>query len=137
VTLLSEQEFEARLPRLTAALQKMLLLAFPALDSRVANDMAQHARYWNYRTFEQKIRRMGRRLHVEMRSDDLRPVIDTRNELVHRMRFLQEGQEWEEFARTLLVLDRVLMGLLGYRGPYVNPVTIKRVDIEAPTDGTG
>jgi hypothetical protein len=127
-TVLPESEFSARLPRLCSALQKILLLAFPALTNESANGMAQHARFMNYRTFQQKIERTSRRLRVVLRSDDIKPVIETRNSLVHRMRFQTVGNEWVEFARTLSVLDRLLMGLLEYQGPYIDPLTLTRVD---------
>jgi hypothetical protein len=89
--------------------------------------MAQQASYWKYRTFEQKIDMAARRFGLGLRSDVLKPVIKTRNELVHRMRFQEEGKEWDECVRTLSVLDRLLMGLLGYHGPYVDPVTMTRI----------
>jgi hypothetical protein len=131
LTVLSESVFDAQLPRLRSALRGVLLLAFPLLSKNLANAMAQQASYWKYRTFEQKIDLAARRFGLVLRSDVLKPVIKTRNELVHRMRFQEEGKEWEEFARTLSVLDRLLMGLLGYHGPYVDPMTMTRIDSAA------
>jgi hypothetical protein len=51
------------------------------------------------------------------------------------MRFQAEGNEWKEFACTLSVLDRLLMGLLAYGGPYIDPVTLGRIDPGAGSNG--
>lgn len=132
MTVLPEAEFKARLPHLRAALHRVLLLAFPTLSEGRASAMAQNVSYWNYRTFGQKIELTAKRFGFILRSEQLKPVIATRNELVHRMRFQIEGDEWEEFARTLSVLDRLVMGLLEYSGPYVDPVTMARLDPTPP-----
>ena len=63
-----------------------------------------------------------------LRTDEIKPVIYTRNELVHRTMFRTKDEEWEEFVQTLSLLDRLLMGLLEYRGPSVDPRTMTRVD---------
>jgi hypothetical protein len=131
-TVMPEEVFKAQLPRVRGVLLKVLLLAFPTLSKARANAMTQNVSYWNHRTFGQKIELTAKRFGFAFPSEELKPVIATRNELVHRMKFQNEGDEWTECARTLSVLDRLLMGLLEYRGPYIDPVRMERVEPTAP-----
>ncbi len=127
-SVIDKEEYEGQIGRLCPALQRMLMLAFPTLELRTANEMAQRARYWHYRSFMEKIVRTAQRLGVVVRKDQTKPVVSTRNELAHRMQFQDEATSFEELAGTLALLDQLVMGLLQYRGPYVNALTFDRVD---------
>ena len=54
--------------------------------------------------------------NVQLNPDDIPLINRTRNDLVHRGRFATEDPN-AEFRRVLALVDRLVMGMLGYRGP--------------------
>ena len=58
-------------------------------------------------------------------------IISTRNALVHRGTFVSKAP-WDEFRLMLSIVDRLILALLEYRGPYV-----ERENFEARGTGAG
>jgi hypothetical protein len=56
---------------------------------------------------------------------EVEALAETRNELVHCAGFVTE-LPMKEFQRMQSVLDRLLLGLLGYRGPHIDANTLEK-----------
>jgi hypothetical protein len=70
---------------------------------------------------------MTSRLGFKFGSTELERFKGTRNELVHRLLFSTDDP-FREFQRILSFADRLIMGLLAYRGPYMDVETLSRVE---------
>jgi hypothetical protein len=52
---------------------------------------------------------------------EIRAFVDTRNALAHRMTFdAKKGTPYNQYAGVRHVVDRLLLGLLRYRGPFID-----------------
>jgi len=61
----------------------------------------------------------------------VRAIKETRNKLVHEGRFPERCEPWAEFQRVLSVLDRLILGMLGYTGRFVDCRTFRHMKMEA------
>jgi hypothetical protein len=122
---MDNQAFQEALGRLRRGISALLCLAFPSLSKRDANLMTEHLRGFNYTTFKRRLWAAAAKFGVHLDQADVDPLADTRNELVHRAAFATE-ERLLEFRRVQSVVDKLLMGLLGYRGPYIDSATITR-----------
>ena len=72
---------------------------------------------------------------VALDQSEVETVAETRDELVHRAGFVTE-EPMKELQRVQSVLDRLLLGLLGYRGPHIDARTFERAPPHVP-EATG
>jgi hypothetical protein len=87
--------------------------------------MTDHLRGLNFTTFKRRLREAASEFAVELDQADVEVITATRNELVHRAGFVTD-KPMNEFQRVQSVLDKLLLGLLGYRGPYIDATTFER-----------
>jgi hypothetical protein len=87
--------------------------------------MAEHVQGLNHTSFRRRLRKAAASFGVQLEKSDVNGVAETRNELVHRASFVTD-EPMKEFQRVQSVLDKLLLGLLGYRGPYIDAMTFER-----------
>lgn len=117
--------YQARLGPLRRAISEVLCLGFPSLAKQGANRMTEHLRGLNFTTFKHRLRRAAATFGVQLDQSDVEAIAATRNELVHRATFTTD-KPLEEFQRVQAVLDKLFLGLLGYRGPHIDARTFER-----------
>ncbi|WP_420449772.1 hypothetical protein [Candidatus Palauibacter sp.] len=96
------------------------------VSKRHANEMSQKTLCLNRRSFGSLLRRLAKDLEVRVSHQELQRFIHCRNALVHRGRFTEDAQSaasrrrsnYGNYAFMLDVMDRFLLRLLDYRGPY-------------------
>jgi hypothetical protein len=123
--IMDDESFQNRLGALRRAISEILCLAFPSLGKQGANRMTEHLRSLNFTTFKHRLRGAAARFGVALDHSEVETVAETRNELVHRAGFVTK-EPMKEFQRVQSVVDRLLLGLLGYRGPHIDVRTFKR-----------
>jgi hypothetical protein len=131
--LLPEPQFNAVLGRLQSTMRPLLRLAFPDMTPDQAGQMVAHLQGLNYSSFARRVQGAVDHLKATIDRGEIRRLKRTRNDLVHRMVF-STADQMGEFVHILSVLDRLVMGLLGYRGPYFDAVTKQRVDPAAEAE---
>jgi hypothetical protein len=123
--IMDDDTFQAKLGPLRRAISDVLCLAFPSLAKQAATRMTEHLRGLNFTTFKRRLREAANEFRVELDQADVEAITATRNELVHRAGFVTD-KPMNEFQRVQSVLDRLLLGLLGYRGPHIDAITFER-----------
>jgi hypothetical protein len=124
----------------TKIVRKVLRLALPEVNSSQTDGLVEHLQGINFTSFGRRTKGMANDLTVELDGGDPKQVKETRNDLVHRAKF-NTAEPFAEFCRILYVVDRLLLGLLGYSGPYIDARTMKRAEPPStqpkPTCGDG
>jgi hypothetical protein len=109
VTVLPEGLFKERLPKLMAGVKALLQLGFPdAVNEQIAQ-ITGHVQGFNWSSPRQRLRRMAKRIgiaHTELSSAEIDRILDTRNSLVHRLKFFTEDRVGE-YLRLVWILDRL------------------------------
>jgi hypothetical protein len=82
-------------------------------------------------TLEARLRAVCDELVVDASDDDLKAAARTRHKLAHEMTFATSDAR-AEYSRIVHLLDKVLLRLLNYSGPYVDRRQFKTVVMEAP-----
>ena len=122
---MADVAFKAKRESLTRTFSEVLRLAFGSLAKQAADEMAEHVQGLNYTSFRRRLRKAAASFGVRLEKSDVNGVAETRNELVHRASFVTD-EPMKEFQRVQSVLDKLLLGLLGYRGPYIDAKTFER-----------
>lgn len=111
------RQVQACLPELARRLNLQLA------DDAIA-DMSQafenKLAFLNEPTLNHKLTELARRLDVDLTEDDIRRFVHTRNELAHRMDFDDSSRPSVQYFHMRYVVERLLLGVLGYRGPFVD-----------------
>lgn len=96
-----------------------LILAQEAMD-RIARAFENKLAFLNEPTLNDKLTELAQRVSVNLTEEDIRKFVQTRNELAHRMDFHRNSTRSAQYFHMRYVVERVLLSLLGYRGPYVD-----------------
>jgi hypothetical protein len=70
-------------------------------------------------SFEERLGFMVKRICPGIRGKDLSRFIKSRDNLAHKMRF-RTADKTREYREALHVVNRLILGLLGYTGPYID-----------------
>ena len=72
-------------------------------------------------TLRERLRLAGLELGAGLDVPDINRFVDTRNDLAHYMAFTSKrGDSYDQYRAIRYVVDRLLLGLLRYRGPFVD-----------------
>lgn len=124
-TITDPSEFEAKEKELEAQTRKLIRAIFPNLNHDKVNSMAAKTKGFNYPSFKGKIKRFSREYEVPLQRNEITDFVDTRNKLVHSMKFRTDNPANEYFAAVHL-LDRMLLCLLEYEGYYIDVTSFAR-----------
>jgi hypothetical protein len=78
-----------------------------------------HVHQVGFGSFEEHLRNMVKHVCPDVRGKDIRKFVNTRDMLAHEMRF-RTADKVAEFRHALHVVNRLLLGVLAYHGPYVD-----------------
>ncbi len=102
----------------------------PGVKEQRIDELKQKVNNLFHPTFRQQIAEMHRVLQLDMDADQVRRFVTSRNELVHEVRFVCQRDtppdDWPhrspaaEYFAMLLLVDRLLLRTIGYRGPFVD-----------------
>lgn len=112
-----------------AAVQASLAAILPDADEAKLETMCRHVPALNRIPFIDLLAATSSSLGAEIPADDFRNFIATRNALVHRGTFATKSP-WDEFRLMLSIVDRLILALLEYHGPYIDARILKRVEPE-------
>jgi hypothetical protein len=68
------------------------------------------------RSFRRRLSELAREYRVPM-GDEIGQIVKARNSLVHEAAFSSDDH-WREYLLLLNALDKILLRMLGYEGPY-------------------
>ena len=103
-----------------ATLKADLPKYFPSLDNEQLEDMTEKIAELNRRAFKTVLREFCDSLGLGIGSAAIERVKDIRNKLVHEARFLNDEKYWRQYLTLVHLLDRVMLRILDYRGPYLD-----------------
>ena len=126
LTILPEEVFEPEIPRLQREVAEGTRRVFPDVGEVQIQQLSGHVKGFNWTSPRSRLKRMAKRLGITLTKNDVQKYLDTRNELVHRLRFHTEDR-WSEFTHLVSVLDRLILGLLRYPDAYIDVRTFDRV----------
>ncbi len=126
--ILPADQFESKFDELCKRIAAQIKETFPNMAMEQVRSMAVKSKGFNYRAYKNKLRLLKRRFKIPLREEEIDDFGESRNHLVHYMRF-QSNDPFEfrlEFRRMLHLLDRILLSMLGYEGYYLNACTFER-----------
>ena len=122
VFILEPKLFEQEKTRLVKECRLAVQKVFPNIETSQAQMMADHAQGFNYYTFSKSLSEMCITLGVQENSRTRRRFTRIRNELVHRLSFLddleQERSYWKQYAYLMAFVGKLLLAILEYDGHY-------------------
>jgi hypothetical protein len=126
---MDEAIFNAKVDQLQRRVRELLGEVFH-MDDAALDMMASHVRGFNWRPLRRSLRELRDGLELCITGDEIHHYVESRHSLAHRATFAAgEGPEAiKEYYRILSFLDRIILGILGYRGAYVDCTTWRRVE---------
>jgi hypothetical protein len=128
-SVLDEEIFEIALPSLTAEVAAVVRRVFPDATDDQLTQMTNHVRGFNWSSPRRRLKRTAARLEFQIPKNEVDAVLATRNDLVHRLEFHTEDR-LTEYRRLVWVLDRLVLGLLGYEGVYLDARNSRRARVK-------
>jgi hypothetical protein len=93
---------------------------FPSLNEQQQRDMKEKIAELNRRSFKTTLKEFCGSLGLGIDSTTIERVKNIRNKLVHEARFLNDEDDWRQYLTLIHLLDRVILGVLQYRGPFID-----------------
>lgn len=122
ISLMQDEEFNQVLPYIEDAINRAVEEVFDRVSKkkreRSKKAMLSKIRDFNRRPLDWKLARLAKWLELELTDKEVSNFITTRDTLVHTARFPQELQPTEYWKQMLHFLDRIILRLFDYRGPY-------------------
>jgi hypothetical protein len=117
--------------KIRKALCESLVSNLPAAtDAQLAEIMAHASQLW-WTSVRRRIEMLAETFGVTISPNELTKFVRTRNRLAHYLRFDSDDRV-QEHLLVLSILDRLVLGILGYRGPYMDVVTGTRRERASP-----
>jgi len=130
--ILDPKKFEELAENLSAAVARVLQQAGVKRDLRDAIHAPRKVRGLNRRSFRHRLKKLASRLGLRMSESEIRLFVACRNSLVHSSEFYcnsatdderhelpPKASPFAEYLFIMDVIDRVLLKLMGYAGPYL------------------
>lgn len=120
VSIIDETKFDTHLIQITDSVIK--LLTGLGIAKEKAKNMAAHIPGFNYFSFGSNLRRIVKSYDANITSSEITNFIKSRNNLVHRGEFVSvdRQEQTREFLRIVSFVDRLLLGLFGYKGSFTD-----------------
>lgn len=116
---LNNNKFEAGWETFKAKSEFLLREIYPDSDKKCRGQMLNSMRgLMNRRPLSWKLSSLAKWLEIGFEPDEIEVFIQTRNELAHEGRFPESETPTKHYLRMQHFLDRLMLRLLGYRGPY-------------------
>ena len=117
---ISADMFESRRDELDKRIRVIIADLFSELDRDQINSMVAKTKGFNRRSFTNKLRRFCRIFKVPVQDDEIISFAESRNLLVHEMRFQYSDmiERSTEFFDMVHLLDRMILRMIDYTGCY-------------------
>ena len=80
--------------------------------------MLGNVRGVNRRSFSWKLNNLAKWLNIKFEPGEIERFVEIRNKLAHEGRFPEVGTPTENYKKMQHVMDRLMLKLLDYQGPY-------------------
>ena len=121
VEILPPKVFGAASAALENMVRWLLKGMFPGQPEDRLSIMALHAQGLNWYPFGRALSELCKAVRLRATSRERRRFIDIRNELVHRAAFHPNcGPMWDQYAFMFTFVGKILLGILGYDGHYLD-----------------
>jgi len=90
------------------------------LSESIINEVREKILELNRRSFKNRLKNFIQFFSIPIEDDEIGNFIESRNKLVHGLAFVKNSPADEYFTNRHF-LDRILLGMLKYRGYYINP----------------
>jgi hypothetical protein len=106
---------------------KAVETAYPDLKKEIKEILVDRSQA-NWLSYRRGLKLFRKQYHVPISPDEIERFVKSRNSITHNASFVSEDITREYFSMVHL-LDRMLLALLGYRGPYINCITWEREEL--------
>lgn len=124
-TIIDSGAFEAHQKQLEKQIYKLVRATFTSIEKGKADSMAAKSKGFNYPAIQKKIKRFRDEFKVPLQNQEITDFKETRDSLVHSMKFRTENP-LAEYLSAVHLLDRMLLCLLGYDGYYIDITSLER-----------
>jgi len=124
--LIEKGSFNKGLKDFKKGIEKLAIQVFN-VNKAIGAKIANHASGMYRRSFRNKLEEMISTLDANITKKEISDFINSRNELTHRGKFCTSDPP-NEFYSIVSFVDRLLLSLLGYQGPYLDCRTWERVE---------
>jgi hypothetical protein len=122
ISLMRDEDFGQILPYIEDAIDTTVEKVFSAVSKKKRKKykkvMLTKTRDFNRRPLDWKLDRLAKWLELELTDKEISNFITARDTLLHTARFPQKLQSAKYWEQMLHFLDRIMLRLFGYRGPY-------------------
>ena len=117
--ILDEGAFKAATPDIRRKLKQVLYEAIPSARRGDLSEAAGNVPALNRRSFRRLLSELAQQFSVPLTTDDMGQVVKTRNSLVHAAKYSTQ-ETWQEYRLLMNTLDKVLLRMVAYEGPYID-----------------
>jgi len=115
---LNDGSFESKWDAFKAEILTTLKLTYPQITKNYLSVMVSNLKGLNHRPFSWKLNDLAIWLGINFEKGEIERFIETRNKLAHEGRFPETGIPAEHYQRMQHLIDRVILRLFDYHGPY-------------------
>lgn len=91
---------------------------YPDISDKELSRMLGNIRGLNSRPLKWKLQRLAARLKVDLTEEEIGNFVELRNHLAHESKFPDNAKSKENYQQMQHFLDRIILRLFGYSGPY-------------------
>jgi hypothetical protein len=118
VYFLDEETFESKWDSLKAEAKAALTSVYPEIVKKYLPAMLGNIKGLNRRPLSWKLNDLAKWLEVKFESGEVENFVKTRNKLAHEGKFPETGTPVEHYQRMQHFIDRLMLRLFDYHGPY-------------------
>jgi len=116
--ILNQETFESQWDSLKVNVKTILKLTYPQIAGKYLSVMLSNIRGLNRLPFSWKLNYLAKWLDIKFEPGEIEKFIVTRNKLAHEGRFPETGSPSEHYLRMQWFIDRLMLRLFDYHGPY-------------------
>ncbi len=117
---IEDEVFTARWDSIKINLKDSLRQTFPDINKRYISVMLNSAKNMNRRPLSWKLNNLAKWLDLKFEPGEVEEFVKTRNSLAHEGIFPSNGSSIAHYQRMQHFLDRIVLKLFGYTGPYID-----------------
>jgi len=110
--------FDPRWKEFSSAVKTQLLNTYPEIKSKYVSTMMNIIKGINRRPFSWKLGHLTKKLAINVEQGEIEKIVTTRNNLAHQGRFSEDETPVAQYLRTQHFIDRLILRLFDYHGPY-------------------
>jgi hypothetical protein len=115
---LDNETFDSKWDAFKANVMTMLTATYPEIAEKHLPAMLSSIKGLNRRPLSWKLNDLAKWLGIKFEPGEVEKFVETRNRLAHEGRFPETGTPIEHYQRMQHFMDRVILRLFDYHGPY-------------------